>query len=150
MKTIYLGADHAGFKLKEKIKSWLDKKKIKYEDLGNLEYDKKDDYPRFAEKVAKKVAKEKSVGLLLCGSGQGVCIAANKIKSIRAVVAEHIKDAYLARKDDDANILCLEGRTLKVELAQKIIIKFLETEFENIPRRVRRINEIKKLEQKRR
>src|SRR3989338_5792816 len=135
MKKIYLGADHAGFALKEKIKKWLTQKKISFVDLGDTTLKPKDDYPDYAVKVAKKVVKSKSKGILICGSGQGVCIVANKIKGIRAALAEHIKDAYLARKDDDCNLLCLPGRTMNIKTAQKVVKTFLETKFENIPRR---------------
>ncbi len=144
---IFLGADHAGFELKKGILSYLYSKGYYVIDLGNKKYEPEDDYPIFGTRVAKEVAKEKSsMGILICGSGQGMAIVANKINGIRAILAEHIKDAYLARKDDDANILCLEGRTIKLEKAIKIVKKFTQTKFENIPRRVRRLNEIKKLE----
>lgn len=143
---IYIGNDHAGFELKEKLKTFL--KKYETVDLGNKKYDKNDDYPIFAARVALKVAKEKnSKGILICGSGEGVCIVANKIKGIRAAVAEHIKDAYLARKDDDINVLCLSGRTTSLKKSKKIIKKFLETEFNTKEEKYqRRIDEIKKLE----
>ena len=148
MKKIYLGADHAGFALKEKIKKWLTQKKISFVDLGDTTLKPKDDYPDYAVKVAKKVVKSKSKGILICGSGQGVCIVANKIKGIRAALAEHIKDAYLARKDDDCNVLCLQGRGTNFNKAQKIVQTFLETNFSTISRYKRRINKIKKLEGK--
>ncbi len=143
---IYIGSDHAGFELKNKLKIFF--KKYKTIDLGNKKYDKNDDYPIFAARVALKVASEKnSKGILVCGSGEGVCITANKIKGIRAAVAEHVKDAYLARKDDDVNVLCLAGRTTNLEKAKKIIKKFLETEFNTKEEKYqRRINQIKKLE----
>jgi len=142
---VYIGADHAGFELKEKLKTYLNKN-YNLIDLGNTKYDKNDDYPKFASKVAKKVSKSKSFGILICGSGQGVCIAANKIKGIRAVLAEHIKDSKMARLDDDANVLCLQGRLLSFNKAKKICDTFLQTEFTNFKRHLRRINEIKKLE----
>ena len=148
MKKIYLGADHAGFALKEKIKKWLTQKKISFVDLGDTTLKPKDDYPDYAVKVAKKVVKSKSKGILICGSGQGVCIVANKIKGIRAALAEHIKDAYLARKDDDCNVLCLQGRGTNFNKVQKIVQTFLETNFSTISRYKRRINKIKKLEGK--
>src|SRR3989338_9164341 len=107
--NIYLGTDHAGFKLKEKIKRWLDAQNIAYEDLGNTIYDKKDDYPIYAERVAHAVAKGKSLGILVCGSAQGVSIAANKVPKIRAVVPFSVKEAKLSREHEDANIICLSG-----------------------------------------
>ncbi len=142
---VYIGSDHAGFKLKEELKSYF--KKYKFIDLGNKVYDKNDDYPIFASKVAKVVSKYKnSFGILICGSGEGVCIAANKVKNIRAVLAENTRDAFLSRKDDNANILCLQGRYITRSKAKNIVKKFLETKFNKAARYKRRINEIKKLE----
>lgn len=146
MKPIYLGADHAGFELKEKIKKWLTRKKFSAIDLGDKKLRPKDDYPDYAVKVARKVVKSESKGILICGSGQGVCIVANKVKGIRAALAEHIKDAYLARKDDDCNILCLQGRGTNSNKAKRIVQTFLETEFSTVGRYKRRINKIKRLE----
>lgn len=144
---IYIGSDHAGFELKEKLKPYLKKLKYNFTDTGNIKFDKNDDYPIFAARLAIKVSKDKnSKGILVCGSGQGVCIVANKIKGIRATVAEHIKDATLARNDDDCNIICLPGRAISLDKAKKIVKKFLETEFGSAPRYKRRVNEIKKIE----
>ena len=105
-KKIYIGSDHAGFKLKEQIKRWLKNNQIAYQDLGNLALDVTDDYPDYAEKVAKKVVKEKTLGILLCGSAEGVCIAANKVKGARAVNPHGIIQTLFAKKHEDANILC--------------------------------------------
>lgn len=146
MKKIYLGADHAGFELKEKIKIWLEKKKIPFEDLGNKKYDKDDDYPDFAEKVGKKVVKEKTLGLLICGSAQGMAIAANKIKRVRAAIPFSFKEARLGREQNDANILCLSEWFMTLAQATKLIEKFLKTPFSGEPRHVRRLNKIKRLE----
>lgn len=147
-KKIYLGADHAGFALKEKIKKWLKLKKIAFEDLGNLTYDKNDDYPDFAEKVGRKVAKENSKGLLFCGSSEGICIAANKIRGVRAVAPSTVKLAELSRSHNDANVLCLSGWYAPLSLSKKIVTKFLSTPFSTEARHVRRLNKIKKMEQK--
>lgn len=144
---IYIGTDHAGFRLKERLNPYLKKRKYRVIDLGNKKYDKNDDYPVFAARVAKKVAKDKnSKGILICGSGQGVCIAANKIKGIRAALAEHVQDAFLARKDDDCNVLCLQGRFTTFDKTKKIVNKFLATRFSKAKRYSRRINEIRRLE----
>ncbi len=149
VKKIYIGADHAGFELKEKLKKYLNKK-YSVVDLGNKKFEINDDYPVFGKRVAVKVAKDqKSLGILICGSGAGVCIVANKVKGIRAALAEHIKDAFLARKDDDINVLCLSGRSTGFERAKKIVLKFLETDFEAVKKRLRRLNEIKLIERKR-
>lgn len=144
---IFIGSDHAGYKLKKDLLSYLYGYGYYVVDLGNRYFDPDDDYPIYSKSVAKEVAKIKdSYGILICGSGQGACIVANKIKGVRAALSEHIKDAYLSRKDDDCNVLCLPGRTMNIKTAQKVVKTFLETKFENIPRRVRRINEIKKIE----
>ncbi|HLD71957.1 MAG TPA: RpiB/LacA/LacB family sugar-phosphate isomerase [Candidatus Nanoarchaeia archaeon] len=152
-KKIYLGADHAGFKLKEKIKSWLKVKNIPFEDLGNLIYDKNDDYPDFAEKVGQRVVKDKIKGILLCGSAEGICIAANKIRGVRAVNPQDILQTKLSRADNDANILCLAGGGMlkpipgiPLEKAKKIIMVFLKTAFSGEKRHLRRLNKIKRLE----
>ena len=144
---VFIGADHAGFELKEKLKSYLTKIKYQVTDLGNKKYQKNDDYPIYGNKVAKAVIKNKnSRGILICGSGQGVCIVANKIKGIRAALAENVKDSYMARRDDDCNIICLQGRYTKLDTAKRIVKKFLETDFKAIKRYKRRVNEIKKIE----
>ncbi|MEA3272071.1 MAG: RpiB/LacA/LacB family sugar-phosphate isomerase, partial [Patescibacteria group bacterium] len=116
---IFLGADHAGFKLKEQIKKYLEKSGHKVLDEGALKYNKKDDYPDFAAKVAKKVKGDNS-GVLVCGSSHGVCIAANKFKGVRAVAVSNTKDAKLTRQHNDANVLCLSGWDLSLSRAKKI------------------------------
>ena len=145
-RPIYIGADHRGFELKEKIKKWFMKKKIHFKDLGDLKLKSTDDYPDYAAKVAKAVAKNKSLGILICGSAQGVCIAANKIKGIRAIVPFNPKDAVMGRRDEDANILCLSGIFFTLMNAKKMIGLFLNTPFSGEARHVRRINKIRKLE----
>lgn len=142
---IYLGADHAGFKLKEKIKIFLDSEKIKYTDLGAFNYDKLDDYPDYAKKVCKKLLKEKnSKGILICGTGQGMCIAANKFKGIIASPVFNVETAEHAKKDNNARIICLGSKFVDEELARKIIKKWLKTKFGR-GRHLRRLNKIKRL-----
>jgi ribose 5-phosphate isomerase B len=143
---IYIGSDHAGFKLKEKVKKWLVREKLNFKDMGALKLNPKDDYPDYAEKVARKVVREGGIGILLCGSAQGVCIAANKIKGIRAVVPFSVKEAQLAREHEDANVLCLSGWYFNPLKAQRLIKKFLNTKFSGAVRHRRRMNKIKKLE----
>ncbi len=144
---LYLGADHAGFKLKEQIKKYLTSQEVKFADLGNLRLDKNDDYPDFGYKVAKAVAKDKnSKGILICGTSFGVCIVANKVKGIRAVSVSNVKDAKLSREHNDSNVLCLSGWDLKPDLAQKIIKVWLNAKFNNEPRHKRRLAKIKKYE----
>jgi ribose 5-phosphate isomerase B len=147
--VIYLGADHAGFKLKEQIKKYLLGLDFEIKDLGAFKFDKNDDYPDFGFAVAKTVAKNKnSMGILVCGSSFGVCIAANKVRGIRAVSIDNVKDAKLSREHNDANVLCLSGWNLKFNLAKKIITAWLKTKFSNAPRHRRRLNKIRKFENK--
>jgi len=144
---IYLGADHAGFKLKEQLKKYLQTQKINFEDSGNFKLSKNDDYPEFGFKVAKAVAKDpQNRGILICGSSFGVCIVANKVKGIRAVSVGNIKDAKLSRKHNDANILCLSGWDLNLEIAKKIINIWLKTKFSKAKRHLRRLAMIKRYE----
>lgn len=145
-KEIYIGSDHAGFELKEKLKKWLDKKNICYVDVGNTILDPQDDYPDYASTLARKVVSAKSLGILICGSAQGVCITANKIKGARAVIPVSLKEARLAREHNDANIMCLSGWYVHVHQAQKMIKKFLTTPFSEEARHIRRVNKIKRLE----
>ena len=146
MKKIYIGSDHAGFELKEKIKKWLDKKGYPYQDLGNKVLDPLDDYPDYAAKVARAVARNKSLGILACGSAQGVCIAANKIRGARAAIPHSLKEARLARFHDDANIICLSGWFHHYHRAMKMVEIFLSTKFSSEPKRIRRLNKVIRLE----
>ena len=143
---IYLGADHAGFALKEKVKIWLDKKKILYQDLGNVVLDAHDDYPDFAVKVARRVSRTKRLGILFCGSAQGMCIAANKVNGIRAVVPFSLKEAQLSREHNDANVLCLSGWYFSPAKATALVQKFLSTRFSGEVRHKRRLRKIAMLE----
>lgn len=148
---IYLGSDHGGFELKESIKEFLKNKKYDYKDLGNLVYDKSDDYPKYAFKVAETVSKEKnSLGILFCRSSGGVVIAANKVNGIRAVSAHDIKTAEHAKEHNNANILALPGDWITKEEAVKIVGIFLKTEFTKEERHIRRLNEITSYENKNR
>ena len=147
MKLIYLGADHAGFELKEQLKNWLKQKKICFNDLGNKVLDVNDDYPDYAEKVAKAVVKNKSFGILVCGSAQGMCIAANKIRGVRAVVPFSLKETILSREHTGANIICLSGWFFTLTLAKKMVNAFLTTSFSKKKRHFRRLQKIKRLEQ---
>jgi len=147
-RKIFLGSDHAGFKLKQKVIKYLSKKlNVDFLDLGNTKYQKNDDYPDYAFKVGKAVAKNKgSTGILICGSSQGVAIASNKIKEIRATPVFNSKQAKQVREHNDANVLCLSGWQTKEKDAEKIINTFLKTRFSKASRHKRRINKIKRLE----
>ena len=130
MKKIFISSDHAGFKLKETIKMYLERKKYKYFDLGP-ENDNSVDYPDFAHKVAKKVKLNKNnVGILVCGSGTGMNIAANKHKNVRAAQCFNLKSTKLSRLHNDANIITLGGRLISKKNALKYLNIFLKTKFE--------------------
>ncbi len=146
--VVILGADHVGFALKEQLKKFLLDQGFIVEDVGAKNLDKNDDYPDFALAVAKRVSNEAgAVGLLVCGSGAGVCIAANKIKNIRAVVANSSAEAKLTREHNDANVLCLSGWNTNLSAAKKITLAWLKTPFSNEARHIRRLEKIKKIEQ---
>jgi len=130
LKKIFISSDHAGFKLKESIKMYLSKKRLSFQDLGPSNDDKVD-YPDYAHKVAKKVKTSKNnVGILVCGSGTGMNIAANKHKNIRAAQCFNLKSTKLSRLHNDANIITLGARVLSKNNALKFISVFLNTKFE--------------------
>ena len=130
MKKIFISSDHAGFKLKEEIKSHLSKKKISFKDIGPFNDDRVD-YPDYAHKVAKKVKTNKNnVGILVCGSGMGMNIAANRHKNIRAAQCFNLKSTKLSRLHNDANIITLGSRLLTKKLAINCVNTFLNTKFE--------------------
>ena len=141
MKTIFISSDHAGFKLKEIIKDYLIEKKIKFQDLGPND-DSRVDYPDYAHKVARKVKLNKSnVGILVCGSGTGMNIAANKHKNIRAAQCFNIKSTKLSRLHNDANIITLGSRLITKKNALKFVSIFLNTKFDG-GRHLRRVKKI--------
>ena len=142
---IVIGSDHAGYRLKELIKAYFREIDKPFIDIGTDSEDSCD-YPIFAEKVAKKVVNtEHSGGILVCGSGIGVSIAANKVKGARAALCMNEELAEMSRRHNDANILCLGARYIDFERAKSIIKVFLSTEFEG-GRHERRIQEIKDIE----
>lgn len=144
---IFLGSDHGGYKLKEQIKSWLDEWGYKWEDMGNTIYDKDDDYPEFAIKVAKKtVENSQNKGILACRSAAGMVIAANKVKGIRAVTVVDGKGAKHARLHNDANVIGLSGDWMNDKKAEEIVKVFLETKFSGEDRHLRRIKKIAEYE----
>ena len=146
---IYLGADHAGFELKEKIKSFLSEKGFEVEDCGAFTFDKNDDYPDFIAEAAIGVSENpNSKGVVLGKSGAGECIAANKIKGIRAVLGVSPENVELSRLHNDVNILSLGSMFVSEILAKELVKIFLETKFSNEERHIRRINKIKELEDK--
>ena len=141
MKTIFISSDHAGFKLKESIKNYLINKKLKFHDLGPKDNGRVD-YPDYAHKVARKVKTSKSnVGILICGSGTGMNIAANKHKNIRAAQCFNLKSTKLSRLHNNANIITLGSRLISRKNALRFVSLFLNTKFEG-GRHLRRVNKI--------
>lgn len=144
---LYIAGDHAGFRLKTQVKSFFDRAGIVYKDLGPVNFVPTDDYPDYGVKAARAVAKNpKYKGILICGSGAGVCMVANKVHGIRAAQAHDLRDAELARAHTDANVLCLSGWELTAPRATGIIKKFLDTPFSGEERHRRRLDKIKKIE----
>jgi len=144
---IYIGADHAGFALKESVKRHLHDKGFDVEDLGAFNLDPADDYPTYAARVSKIVAENsRSLGILICGSAEGVCIAANKFDGIRAGIGFSVPSAKSLRSDDNGNILCLAGRLDAVDKPLPIVDAFLKTEFSGAERHNRRLSEIAAIE----
>ena len=140
-KKICISSDHAGYKIKEYIKTLLYKNKISLIDLGPYN-DKSVDYPDYAKKVAKRIKGKKSdFGILVCGSGTGMAISANKIRGVRAAVCYNKTSTYLCRSHNNANILCIGARLTKKNNIEKIVSVFLKTEFEG-GRHQRRIKKI--------
>lgn len=144
---LYLGADHGGFRLKERLKRQLARRRIPFSDVGALRYELNDDYPDIARSVAALVARHpRHRGLLVCRSGVGVCIVANKQSGIRAVASESTWNAIRSRRDDDANILCLGADRLTDAQAMAILTAWLRTAFRNAARDRRRLKKISNFE----
>ena len=143
---IFLGADHAGFELKEKLKPFLKEMGFEFEDLGNFVYDEQDDYPDFISLVAKKVAEdpENKRGIILGGSGQGEAMVANRKKGVRAAVIYNFNEEIvrLGREHNNANVLSLGAKFLSEEEAKKAVKLWLETKFSGEERHRRRIEKI--------
>ena len=141
MKRIFISSDHAGFKLKEDIKSYLSKKRLTFQDLGPFS-DARVDYPDFAHKVARIVkVSRNNVGILVCGSGMGMNITANRHKNVRAAQCFNLKSTKLSRLHNDANIITLGSRLLTKKNALRYVGVFLNTKFEG-GRHSKRINKI--------
>lgn len=137
---IVIGSDHAGFAMKEIIKEYLIGLNYQVEDAGTFSEDSVD-YPDFAKKVAKKVQENGDYGILICGTGIGMSITANRFKGIRCALCHDAYSAEFARKHNDANILSFGGRTIGVEIAKQMVYIFLNTTFEG-GRHQKRVNKI--------
>ncbi len=144
---IYLGADHRGYNLKDVIKDYLDELGYEYQDLGAFELDENDDYTNYAEKVASRIIDPEDRGIVICGSGTGVDIVANKHDGVRAGLALNVEQIKSARHDDDINVLALAADHTGEEDAKKIVNIFLETGFAGEERHKRRLHDIEDLEE---
>lgn len=144
---IALGCDHGGFQLMQEVVKYLEFKGLAFENYGCFS-EEAVDYPEYAKKVAQKVVEsdtcdgEKNIGILICGTGIGMSMVANKIKGVRAALVADVFSAKATREHNDANILVMGGRTLTNELAIEILKTFLETEFSFEERHVKRISQI--------
>ncbi len=145
---IAIGADHGGFELKTFLVDLLKNQNYEVIDAGNIELDPKDDYPDFAINVAEIISSGKvEKGIVICGSGVGACITANKIKGVRACLCHDTYSAHQGVEHDAMNVLCLGARIIGVELAKEIVTSFLKAEFikeERFLRRLEKVNRIDK------
>ena len=140
-KTVCIASDHAGFNLKEDIKNHLIDKNVSIFDIGPYN-DQSVDYPDFAKKLSNRIKLKKSeVGILICGSGTGMAISANKVKKIRAAVCYNIKSTRLSRQHNNANIIALGSRLTKKKISLKLVEVFLKTKFEG-GRHLKRVKKI--------
>ena len=147
LMIVYLGADHRGFETKKYLKGILEERGYKVFDLGAYKYQKDDDYPEFAAKVAKKVGqKNGGKGIVICGSGVGVDVVANKFKGVRSAFGLSEAQVKAARSDDDANVLSLAADFTGKSKAAKLALVFLNTRFKSVPRFRRRLKKISAIE----
>jgi len=145
---IYVGADHLGFHLRTGLLKYLTSAGYEIADKGDAVLKPDDDYPQFAGRVISALLASDDPdprGILLCGSGQGMCMAANRYKHIRACLGYNQKTVQSARNDDDSNVLCLPAATLEPEAAYQIVETWLRTPFAAAPRYIRRNNELDEL-----
>jgi RpiB/LacA/LacB family sugar-phosphate isomerase len=147
-KQLYIAADHNGWEMKNELKRWLESEGYTVTDLGPEQFDKDDDYPDFGVKVARAVAEtpEQRLGILLCGTGVGMAVVADKVPGVRAGLLHDPEMAASARRDDDINVLALGARHISLEKAKEVVKAWLETEFSGAERHRRRIEKIKQYE----
>lgn len=146
MAPLFIGSDHRGFNLKEKVKEWLLSQNYQVQDIGNKTYDSDDDYSTFAIKLGEKVVQDNGLGILFCASGIGVNIAVNKVKGVRGSICFNEKQAMTGVNDDNLNVICIASDYISFQDCQQIINAFLTTIFSPQERYIRRINEIKEYE----
>ena len=144
---IYIGADHAGYKLKNHLREHLQHSGYEIEDLGAKTLDSDDDYPRYAYSVASKMlgGDDDDLGLLICGSGQGMSMAANRVNGVRAALAWDTASATAAREDDNANVLVLPARFVSDYAAAEMVDAWLAAQFKSNPKYLRRLDELEEL-----
>jgi len=141
---IYLGADHRGFELKEKMKRWLKSKGWEFTDLGNDKLDTEDDFPDFAIRVVKKI-KKGDFGILFCGSGVGMDVVANRFRGVRCGLGFAPQQIRIAKRDDNVNCLSVPADFTTEEEARPIIEMFIETNFSSSDKYLRRLGKIEKI-----
>jgi len=145
---IFIGADHNGYELKKYISDFLARSNYEVVDDGDLRLDSQDDFPQFAGRTVNAMLASndsESWAILICGSGQGMCMAANRFKGIRASLCWDINQARVSRNDDDSNVLCLPAAVLDDRSAEAIVLTWLNTPFAGAPRFQRRIKELDEL-----
>ena len=140
---ISIGADHAGLPLKQELAPWLEAQGHELLDFGAHEFDRDDDYPDYAEAVARAVASgEAKRGIMVCGSGVGACVTSNKVRGVRACMCHDTYSAHQGVEHDDMNVLCLGARIIGGELAREVVTAFLGAEFSGEERHRRRLNKL--------
>ncbi len=147
--VFHIGSDHRGYDLKEKLKGYLKDSGYEVVDDGPMALDPNDDYPKYASVVATQVSADtygQTKGILICGSGAGVCVVANKFPGIRAGLISVPDQAYAAKEDDDINILCLASEFTDLQTAKMIIASWIQTPFSNEEKDKRRLREIAEIE----
>ncbi len=145
---IYIGADHNGFAFKQDIADFLTRSGHEVVDEGGERLNPQDDFPQFAARVVAAMLGSDDIdprGILICGSGQGMCIAANRFKGIRASLVWDLAEARMSRNDDDCNVLCLPARLMTAKEAEPIVSAWLHTPFAEAPRFKRRIQQLDQL-----
>ncbi len=145
---IAIGGDHAGFHAKEEIAAYLSELGHEVRDMGAHTYDSDDDYPDFALAVAKAVASgEADRGVMMCGSGVGASVAANKVRGVRAAMCHDTYSAHQGVEHDDMNVLCLGGRIVGMSLAREVVAAYIDARFSGEERHKRRLAKVKAIEE---
>ena len=140
---IAIGADHAGLPLKQELTPWLEAQGHELLDFGAYEFHQDDDYPDYAEAVARAVASEQAErGIMVCGSGVGACVTTNKVRGVRACMCHDTYSAHQGVEHDDMNVLCLGARIIGGELAREVVTAFLGAQFSGEERHQRRLNKL--------